>query len=314
MLCTPVIRALHQQRDAEIHLLTKAKFADVLKDNPHIAKIYSIEQKVEEVISALKAEKYDYIIDLHKNLRSFKTRSLLGLKVYSFNKLSVERTLYAKWKWDVLPDDVSIVDRMFEGLKDLGIKNDGSGLDFYSHTYRPYEYHFMNYAVLALGATYPTKRMTSEILMTFIEHIDRPIYIIGGKDTMELADTLSWDKDRPIINLVGKTDLAQSAHIVQEARYVVTGDSAIMHIAAAKKTPMIVAWGCTSPKFGFFPYYGAKSSDAVYLEKSLDCRPCSKQGEVKCPLGHYDCMKHSKEDIINSIATMESYDPWINGS
>ena len=59
------------QKNAEIHYLTKASFASILTTNPYISKVYTIENSTWEILPQLKQERYDYIIDLHHNLRTF---------------------------------------------------------------------------------------------------------------------------------------------------------------------------------------------------------------------------------------------------
>ena len=77
VLTTPVIRCLKLQLpDCELHYLTKTQFKPLLENNPYIDKIFTIRQKIDEVINVLKAEKYDHIIDLHKNFRSLGIRKI----------------------------------------------------------------------------------------------------------------------------------------------------------------------------------------------------------------------------------------------
>ncbi|HLV52681.1 MAG TPA: hypothetical protein VKY29_01585, partial [Cryomorphaceae bacterium] len=66
VLTTPVVRALARQiyGGAEIHYLTKEKFASILRPNPHISKVHTIQRSTNEVIRELKDEGYDYIVDL----------------------------------------------------------------------------------------------------------------------------------------------------------------------------------------------------------------------------------------------------------
>jgi heptosyltransferase-2 len=73
-----------------------------------------------------------------------------------------------------------------------------------------------------------------------------------------------------------------------------------MHIAAAYKKPIISIWGNTVPAFGMTPYFGAAMVPDVILQvQKLWCRPCSKIGYNKCPLGHFKCMeKIAVEDLL----------------
>ncbi len=71
VLTTPIVRCLKQQLpDTEVHYLTKEAYLPVLEANPYIDKIFTIQQKIDEVLPALKNENYNHIIDLHKNFSS----------------------------------------------------------------------------------------------------------------------------------------------------------------------------------------------------------------------------------------------------
>ncbi|HJW30261.1 MAG TPA: hypothetical protein VJ508_13555, partial [Saprospiraceae bacterium] len=83
VLTTPVLRGLHQQTGAEVHVLTKPAFALILEHNPHVAKIHTLTPDIGEVISELKKENFDEIIDLHHNLRSQRIKLALGKKATS---------------------------------------------------------------------------------------------------------------------------------------------------------------------------------------------------------------------------------------
>ena len=92
VLTTPVIRCLYEQVEgSEIHFLTKKQFEPVLSENPFIHKIHTIEYKFEDVILNLKQEKFDHIIDLHKNFRSKRVIMALKRPYKSFHKLNVKK-------------------------------------------------------------------------------------------------------------------------------------------------------------------------------------------------------------------------------
>jgi heptosyltransferase-2 len=72
-----------------------------------------------------------------------------------------------------------------------------------------------------------------------------------------------------------------------------------MHIAAAYKRPIISLWGNTVPSFGMYPYYGDSPTQGSQFQVSkLWCRPCSKIGYNKCPLGHFKCMEKIMGDEV----------------
>src|SRR5665213_4184969 len=95
VLTTPVVRCLKQQvPDAEIHFLTKSTYLQILASNPYIDKVHYLEQSLQAVIKELRNENFDYIIDLHHNLRSMKVKDALKVKSFSYNKLNVQKWIY----------------------------------------------------------------------------------------------------------------------------------------------------------------------------------------------------------------------------
>ncbi|RMG80002.1 MAG: glycosyl transferase, partial [Bacteroidetes bacterium] len=75
VLTTPVIRALKQQFNNGnnlVHYVTKKPFAGIIAANPYVDKVYGIEKSTSEIIEQLQNEDYDYIVDLHKNIRSYR--------------------------------------------------------------------------------------------------------------------------------------------------------------------------------------------------------------------------------------------------
>ena len=132
MLTTPVVRCLKLQLGAEIHYLTKQQYLPLLEANPHIDRIFTIKKNVSEVLPELRRERYDCVVDLHKNLRTMQVRLGLffGVKWLSFDKLNVEKWLLTTLKINRLPTE-HIVDRYLAAAAPLGVKNDGQGLDFF---------------------------------------------------------------------------------------------------------------------------------------------------------------------------------------
>ena len=292
-MTTPIFRACKQQLGAEVHLLTKQKFGDLLSANPNIDRIHTFDKEVSEVKKTLVAEDYDFIIDLHKNLRSGQVKRWLGAPSSSFTKLNIEKWLMVNSKIDFLPD-VHIVDRYFAKVSDhLDIKNDGKGLDFYIaesdqiDVRRDFEMNTAEqYVCLVLGATYSTKRIPAVLVEKIIDSTNNKFVLIGGPDEMNLGVQLA--ENRPNVkNACGSYSIAQSASIIGQSRVVISGDTGMMHIASALKKPIVMVWGSTIQKFGMGPYETEVSHFEV---NNLNCRPCSKLGYDNCPKGHFKCM------------------------
>jgi heptosyltransferase-2 len=85
---------------------------------------------------------------------------------------------------------------------------------------------------------------------------------------------------------------------------IITHDTGLMHIAAAFQKPVISIWGNTVPAFGMDAYYGdSRVRDKKAEVGGLWCRPCSKIGFARCPLGHFKCMERQDiQAIVDSIS------------
>ena len=99
VLTTPVLRAIKTQRpEVEIHYLTRKTYASLLENNPHIHHLHSFDQSISEILPMLKKERYDLIVDLHKNLRTFRLKFALKRPSSSFEKENVKKwILVSNW-------------------------------------------------------------------------------------------------------------------------------------------------------------------------------------------------------------------------
>jgi ADP-heptose:LPS heptosyltransferase len=310
VLTTPVIRCLKKQVvTAEVHFLTKYSFRYLVESNPYIDKCHFLHDNIYEITDDLKSENYDYVIDLHHNLRTLKIKRLLGKQSFSFNKLNVEKWLYTTFKWNLLPE-MHIVDRYLETVETFGIKNDGDGLDYFipeADLVKEHDIptsHLSGFIGVVIGAALNTKKYPLHKVESFCKQIDHPVILLGGKEDVEAGQKIAAIDSFKIYNACGKYRLNESADLVRRARLIITNDTGLMHIATAFKRPVISLWGNTVSEFGMYPYYGEKylhrgSLPYEILEvKNLKCRPCSKIGYKKCPLGHFKCMEQIEVALL----------------
>ena len=299
ILTTPIIRCLKKQgHDVHITYLTYQKNADILMFNPYIDRIWSISRMDGSTLLQIRAEKYDLIVDLHKNLKSLAVKLLAGVPiVHSFHKLNIKKWLYVRFKLDYMPEK-HLVDRYFDGLQQIGVVNDGEGLDFFMPPAAPKLELPHEYAVLVLGATHFTKRIPTTLIDDIITNYPLKILLIGGKDVAELGVTTQEKWSHKVQNHCGQWSLWESAYAIKHAQVVITSDTGMMHIAAAFHKKIHVIWGNTTPKLGMYPYFGINGGQAIHHEvQDLPCRPCSKIGFAKCPQQHFKCMLEQKVDF-----------------
>lgn len=307
VLTTPVVRCLKQQLpDAEVHFLTKSSFAGLVRDNPFIDKVHVLGDDLGGVISDLKKEKFDFIADLHHNLRSARVKAALGVKSKAFNKLNIEKWLLVNLKVNRMPA-AHIVDRYMQTVVSLGVKYDGGGLDYFipekdQIPVRDFPEPFSaGYYAFVIGAKHATKRLPDSKIAEIINHINLPVVLLGGKEDQSSAEAIVAQCGKLIFSACGKYGLNGSASLVQQSKFLITHDTGLMHIAAALRKKIISVWGNTVPEFGMYPFLPSGRGESVIIEnKELFCRPCSKIGYDRCPKGHFKCMTAIDTDQIRT--------------
>ena len=304
ILTTPVIRHLKQQvDDARIHYLTKTAYAPLLESNPHVDHVHRFDGDMKACISSLKQEGFDYVIDLHHNLRTARIKYALKRIDFSVHKLNRLKWLYVNFKIDHMPDR-HMVDRNLDTIRTFIETRDDLGLEYYIPRESEISLQSLppsfrkGYVGLSIGAQHETKKLPPESLIRICQKLDYPVIILGGPEDRALGASLaSALPGKEILNGCGSYSIHQSASLVRQARLLITHDTGLMHIGAAFHKKIISVWGNTVPRFGMYPYRTDPSS--VQFEVSgLSCRPCSKIGYQKCPKKHFRCMLDQDLDGI----------------
>jgi ADP-heptose:LPS heptosyltransferase len=303
VLTTPVVRSIKNQvEDAEIHYLTKPQFAKIIEGNPYIDKVHVLKKSFADTIRELKYEHFDYVIDLHKNLRSFRVKNRLRIISFSFDKLNKEKWLMVNFKKNKLPDN-HIVDRYLENLSIFDIQNDRQGLDYFIPNEDQVDLKIISdelkngFVGIVVGAYHNTKKLPPEKIVSICQKIDKPVVLLGGPDDQDEAEKIKSAVGTNIYNACGKFNINQSASIVKQANVILTPDTGLMHIASAFKKKIVSVWGNTIPAFGMYPYLPHPQSEIMEI-KGLKCRPCTKIGFTKCPKKHFKCILDLDDDYI----------------
>ena len=314
VLTTPVLRCIRQQLPgAEIHYLTKAQYAPILTANPNIDKLHLLEDDLNKLIVPLREEQFDFVADLHRNLRTARVKTGLGaVNSAAFPKKNTEKWILTNLRINLMPEE-SIVARYFEAVKPIGVHDDGGGLEYHipdnariTNDDIPTS-HWTGYVACVIGGSYNTKRLPVAQWKKFCAAVPYPVMLIGGPDDRDDGRLIAADDAIKTYNSCGKFNINESAALIERARVVVSNDTGMMHVAAAFRKPVISLWGNTSPELGMFPYYGGNSLkrrvsplSMLMDNKALRCHPCSKLGYAKCPRGHFRCMQDLDMDAVVS--------------
>lgn len=126
------------------------------------------------------------------------------------------------------------------------------------------------------GAAFgPAKRWPAEnyarLAGRLHDEIGTALLVFGAEADAEIASVIKESLPQHIVDLVGKTSLAEAMALISMCDSFVTNDSGLMHVAAALKTPLVAIFGSTNSVTT-----GPFSENAVVIQKDLDCSPCLK--------------------------------------
>jgi heptosyltransferase-2 len=293
LLTSPVLRCLAKQfhGGAEIHYLTKEKFREAIEGNPYIARIHTFQVSVQEVLPQLESCGFDYVIDLHRNIRSAIVKKRLKLVSFTFRKQN-----FRKWCLVNLPGYRTpvrhVVSRYLDTLNAFGIADDGLGLDFplADAPAQAFRGHYPGqgpYIAWCLGGAHAGKRMAVPAVIDILRHIAHPVVLLGGKAEADMGAEIARAVPSAH-NLAGLLSLPESAAALAQSALVVSGDTGMMHLAAALQRPLVSLWGCTTPSLGMAPW--RPHADSIMLAPhGRNRRPCSKLGN-SCKYGSVRCI------------------------
>lgn len=307
VLTSPVVREVKRAfPEAELHFLIKEKYRDTVAHNPRIDKVFVLQSSLLKTAQILRAHQYDYVLDLHHNLRSNLLRRLIPGKKLVLEKPNAQkrRLVRQKTKKPVR----HIVERNLDVVRKMGVEPESKKLEFFiPETARSEakqtlaKQAFSEPPIAAVvGATYRTKQWMPGYFTEILNRWLRPVVVLGGPGDVEFANQATAGLTVPHYNGAGQHGLLESAALLDQCALAITHDTGLMHIAAALGKPVVAIWGNTTPAFGMHPW----QTTCVNLENNdLDCRPCSRLGHASCPKGHFYCMKRLTPEIADQRAT-----------
>jgi len=283
VLTTPIVRALKTQLEGEVQIdyITKKQFASILEPNPYIDEVITIDKHVGEVVERLRDGMYDYVVDLHNNIRSKQVKKAVKALSFTLDKRNVAKWLYVRTKREVPPIG-HVVTRSFDAVKALGISHDEKGLDYFIPSTQEVSMNalpegFRNgYVAYAIGGQMKGKILPVDKMIELCKMIDRPVVLLGGTEDRSTADQVAKELGDKVFNACGAFSLHQSASVVKQAEKVISHDTGLMHIATALERPVISLWLATTPALGFAPWNAVEGS--LIIEADCPKRPTSKLG------------------------------------
>jgi ADP-heptose:LPS heptosyltransferase len=301
ILTSPFLRALRRRYpEASVHYAVKEELAPLVAHSPHVDRVIALPTgtgfrgllRLKSALIAEIGEEYDVVFDLHDSLRSRHLRFGLGRAVAVVRKPTFAKWLLVRRKIDRLQPIVPIPLRYLETGAPFGLVDDGEGLELHTGgTLAPITRIAGRPTIgIAPGARHFTKRWPLERYRALAVELARTtearIVAFGAQDDRAAcAEMIAGLPDA--VNLAGRSSLLEAALACDVCDVVVTNDSAMAHVAAARRRPVVAIFGSTVQQFGFAPF---RTPSAVIENVGLSCRPCTTIGREHCPEGHFRCM------------------------
>jgi ADP-heptose:LPS heptosyltransferase len=302
ILTEPFVRELRQRYpEATIGYVTKQIFSEIPADWPFDLELFKL--SAESTLNVLKKQlqdfKPDITYDLHASLRSrWLTKRLPG-KIRRQQKSYLQRwmLLHTRYRFS-LP---------FVTQRYLSLLRDNPPV------VAPAWYHYTEQEqtgepTLALvpGAGKFTKSWPTdywEQLVAQLLAVGWRLELFGGVREQQFAAKLKRLGDKSTIeNYCGSLTLAETASRLRAAKLVVTGDTGLLHLATAVKSPVLLLAGSSTSELGFIPPYPGVT---ILEREELRCRPCSHIGRDSCPKKHFACMRELTPDMV--LATINEH-------
>lgn len=322
LLITPAIRLLRQAYpEAYITMMVNRGTEDVLRHNPHLDHVYTIDRTILEkapfykrltyewnVIKSLRDKHYDVSVDFDSGERGAYMSLLSGidLRIGFYYPRGLRRMIFNRQVGIDRP--LHIVERNLTLVeKTLGLTRKDDALELYTgpederHITLLLERNRLDDnapVIVHPGARHHSKEWPLEKWGMLIDRIQGelgyPVIITGGDREREDIRSIASRMKTPVHSLAGQTSVLELAALLKRAILFIGNDSGPMHIAAAAGTPVIALFGPTDPAV-----WGPWGNGHTVLSKHLPCSPCK---VIRCDRGKECCMEQiSVVEVMNAV-------------
>jgi len=318
ILTFPFIRLLRRKfPNSEIDFIVKSEFREVVESNKHISHIYSFDKnngfgELKRIKSLIKQQKYNYVFDIHRNLRSYYLRMFSGAgRVFLYKKYRIRRFLLIYFKLNLYKTITPVYKAYINAGRKLGLVDDGKGFDFVIPTAslekvdKLLEKRGINDAVflaaICPGSGHRTKCWTEEGFIELsnflISELNASIVIIGDTDDRPIGEAIKKSLGSGVFNFCGELSIMESAGLISKCGLVIANDAGPLHIAEALNKKVAALFGPTVEELGYFPV----NTQSVVVQRMLRCRPCSNNGWRSCYKKTNECIERiTPKDVMNA--------------
>jgi len=328
---TPLLAGLKERYPGcRISLLVNDGFSEICKQIPFIEDLYTFDLEefiprlvdpsfslvdnyhyLESLITKLKGQEYDMVINLTHSRASALITSLIGAP--DTRGLTIDREGYQLIKHPWMNYFFNATqNREFNqfNLVDIhcacgDIKSGGGSLHLeVSSEAEEYSKDFLvkngvsdsDWLVgFQAGASQVDKRWPTSSFarlgdMLTTDEYNAKVILFGSPNERVLGEEIQSEMKAPVINAIGKTDLAQLAALLKRCDLLITNDTGTMHIACAVGTRVIALFLGSVRSFETGPY----GEGNLILEASIPCAPCNPHVECRNPV----CKRYISPEVV----------------
>jgi len=130
----------------------------------------------------------------------------------------------------------------------------------------------------------------AELAARLIRELGANVILVGATDERDISETVSRLSAENVVDLTGKTSLAEAAAVLSVCDLLVANDMGLAHLAPAAGTQTLVIFGPTDPRttrpFG---------KNVAVARVDVECSPCMLRD---CPIDHRCMTRISVDDIF----------------
>jgi heptosyltransferase-2 len=321
VLTLPLIRTVHHAfPEAEVHFWVRGGLGPLFAHQPELAGVHEYRKRgagkgvgpafgsALDLGRAIARQGYGLWISAHSSLRSgliarwSSVKMRIGYDRPLFNSFFYTHTVPRRFR------ELDEIERLLQLVRPLGLAEtfdwpelaldpaaEAAAGEFWAR-------RLSGAPVLGVhpGSVWPTKRWPAE----FYGEVARRaldsgarVLVFGGPgeeaDAARVVEAAGGASDA-LIDVSGALSLPELAAYLDRLDCYLSNDSGPMHLAWARRTPVVAVFGPTVRSLGFFP----RGASTVVQNESLACRPCGLHGPRACPQEHFRCMRDVAPDAV----------------
>jgi len=305
-MVVPVLKALIEQNEVEVTMVSRAFFApffqplpnlefigvDLKNDYKGLGGLFSLYRK-------LKKMNPDAVSDLHDVLRTKVLRSFFkisGTKVKKIDKGRKEKKALTREKNKILILLQSTHERYADVFRKLGFSLDLSKVEalptpkmspqvsLFFQTFEGKKMIGIAPFAAHKGKQYPFEKIKEVIKILLEADTEINIILFGGgeEEKRNLSELEKINRNR-IVNIAGVFSLEEELQILSRLNVLLSMDSGNAHMAALYGVPVVTIWGATHPYAGFAPFNQKKVNQLLPDLKKYPQLPTSVYGNKIFP-------------------------------